>query len=65
MSTHIPCFGARIRKIGIPLHTQFCYIKVGFKGVYITRACFPDEISIPVGQASVKNHPRILLLCGS
>ena len=21
---------------------QFCYIKVGFKGVYITRTCFPD-----------------------
>ena len=20
----------------------FCYIKVGFKGVYITRTCFPD-----------------------
>ena len=25
---------------GIP---QFCYIKVGFKGVYISRRCFPDE----------------------
>ena len=27
-STHNLCFGAKIRKIGIPLH----YIKVGFKG---------------------------------
>ena len=29
-------------KIGIP---QFCYIKVGYKGVYITWTCFPDEFS--------------------
>ena len=39
-STHNLCFGAKIRKIGIP---QFCYIKVGFKGVYITRAYFRDS----------------------
>ena len=32
-------FEAKIRKIGIP---QFCYIKVGFKGVYMSRTCFPD-----------------------
>ena len=44
MSTHNLCFEAKIRKIGIP---QFCYIKVGFKGVYISRTCFPDELSIP------------------
>ena len=35
------------RYIGISLHPycipQFCYVKVGFKGVYITRACFHDE----------------------
>ena len=24
------------------LEPQFCYIKVGFKGVYIARTCFPD-----------------------
>ena len=30
------------RQIGIPLIPRFCYIKVGFKGVYITRTCFPD-----------------------
>ena len=23
-----------------PAHPSFCYIKVGFKGVYITRTCF-------------------------
>ena len=25
-----------------PCKPQFCYIKVGCKGVYITRTCFPD-----------------------
>ena len=42
-STHNLCFRAKIRKIDIPLIPQFCYIKVGFKGVYITRTCYPDE----------------------
>ena len=41
-STHNLCFGAKIRKIGIPLEPQFYYIKVGFKGVNITRTCFRD-----------------------
>ena len=31
-STHKLCFGAKIRKIGIPLHTPVYYIKVGFNG---------------------------------
>ena len=31
------------KKIGIPCIPQFCYIKVGFKGVYISQTCFPDE----------------------
>ena len=31
-----------MRKIGIPLQPQFFYIKVGFKGVFIARTCFPD-----------------------
>ena len=29
-----------------PCIPQFCYIKVGFKGVYIPRICFPDDILI-------------------
>ena len=29
-----------------PAIPQFCYIKKGFKGVYITRACFRDEESL-------------------
>ena len=43
MSTHNVCFGTKIRKIGIPLHTPFHYIKVGFKGVFIAHRCFPDD----------------------
>ena len=44
-STHNLCFGAKIRKIGIHrCIPQFCYIKVGFKGVFIARTCFPDDM---------------------
>ena len=39
-STHNLCFGRKIRKIGIPVQTLFFYIKLGFKGVYITWTCF-------------------------
>ena len=41
-STHNLCFGAKIRKIGIPLQTPVLLYKMGFKGVYITRTCFRD-----------------------
>ena len=43
-STRNLCFGATIRKIGIPLQTPFYYIKMGYDGVYISRICFPDEM---------------------
>ena len=33
----------KIRKIGIPCIPHFYYIKVGLKGVFTTRTCFPDE----------------------
>ena len=42
-STHNLYFGAKIRKKVYPCIPQFYYIKVGFKGVYISRTCFPDE----------------------
>ena len=32
-STHNLCFGAKIRKIGIPLHTPVLLYKMGFKGL--------------------------------
>ena len=37
------CFGPKIRKIGIPLHNQIYYIKVGNEVVHISRTCFPDD----------------------
>ena len=48
MSTHNLCFGAKIRKIGIPLYTPVLLYKSGYKGVYITRTCFRDAyIGVP------------------
>ena len=48
MSTHYLCFGAKIKKnrytpAYIP---QFCYINVGYEGVYISWTCFPDVPSL-------------------
>ena len=40
-STHNLCFRAKIRK---QMYTRFTIIKVGCKGVYITRICYPDDI---------------------
>ena len=42
MSTHNLCFGAKIRKKGIPLHTPVFLHKSGFKGVYVAQTCFLD-----------------------
>ena len=42
MSTHKLCFGAKRRKIGIPLHSPVLLYKSGVHWVYITRTCFPD-----------------------
>ena len=46
---------ANITKIVYPCIPQFCYIKVGFKGVYITRTCFHDD--------TVQLHLDTLVLC--
>ena len=43
MSTHDLCFGSKIRKNVNPSAPQFYYIKEGYKGVYITWSCFPDD----------------------
>ena len=46
MSTHNLCFGSKIRKKNVyPFTPQFYYIKVGYKGVFITWTCFPNVIS--------------------
>ena len=45
MSTHNLCFGAKIRKIGLPLHTLVLLHETGvtwYNGVFITQTCFPD-----------------------
>ena len=42
-STHNLCFRAKIKKTVYPCNPQFHYIKVRYKGVYITWACYPDE----------------------
>ena len=47
MGTHNLCFGSEIRKV-YPCKPQFYYMKVGFKGVYITWICFRDINTIHV-----------------
>ena len=41
--THNLRFGAKIRKIDIPLHTLIFLYKSGFKGVYMSQTCYPDD----------------------
>ena len=38
------CFGAKIREKVYPCKPQFYYIKVGCKGVFVTRTCFRDVL---------------------
>ena len=42
MSTHNPCFRAKIRKNVYPCTPPFYYIKVGCEGLYIPRTCLHD-----------------------
>ena len=46
MSTHNQCFRAKIRENVYPGKPQFYYIKVGCKGVFVTRICFHDEVNL-------------------
>ena len=49
MSTNNLCFGAIIRKIGIPLHTPVLLYKIGVRGwVYFTRTCFRDGDKVTI-----------------
>ena len=41
-STHNLCFVAKIRKCVYPSKPHFFSIKVGCKGVFVTRTCYPD-----------------------
>ena len=59
-STHNLSFGSEIREIDIyPCKPQFYCIKAGFKGVYISRICFPDEIKT----LTVKITTHVLSSC--
>ena len=44
MSTHNLCFRAKIRKNVNHCKPQFYYMKVGCKGVFVTRTCFRDGV---------------------
>ena len=56
-STHNLCFGAKIRKISIPLQTPvFICIKAGFKRVYFSWTCFPDDAFL-CGWVYMENMP--------
>ena len=45
-STHDLCFRVKIRKNVHPCKPQLFFIKVGCKGVYITRTCLHDDIHV-------------------
>ena len=47
MSTHNLCFGAKIRKIDLPLYTPVLLYKSGVQGdVYCTDTFFPDGFTM-------------------
>ena len=45
MSTHSQCFRAKLRNAAYPCKPQVYYIKVGCKGVLMTRTCSRDDKS--------------------
>ena len=46
-STNNLRFGAKIRKSRYtPAYSSFTFLKVGFKGVYISWTCFPDAFCV-------------------
>ena len=47
------CIKNKKNRYTVPCIPQFCYIKVGFKGVYIIRTCFRDEDSPLLGKENV------------
>ena len=48
MRTHNLCFGAKIRKICLPLHTPVLLYKSGVLGGCISWTCFPDDIRFAI-----------------
>ena len=70
MSTHNLCFRAKIRKNVYPCTPQFHYIKMGCKGVEITRTCLHDTkyishlqlFLVESANFGVKETPLIFML---
>ena len=64
-STHNLCFGAKIRKIGIPLHTSVLVSKSGVQGVYFTRTCFRHVGASFIYRinSQFQNHLRMIIQC--
>ena len=52
-----------------PAYPSFFYIKVGFKGVYIARICFPDVYYKPTDDLIINFYnnfvlyPKLILIC--
>ena len=66
MSTHNLCFEAKNKKNQVyPCIPQFCYIKMGYKGEYITQTCYPDVRKIELGCCYGISHPsdKYIPLC--
>ena len=59
MSTNNLCFGEKIRKNEYPCKSQFYYIKVGCKGVFITRSCVRDGLVLPSCTRTFSFHDSI------
>ena len=59
MSTHNLCFGAKIRKIGIPLHTPVLLYESGVQWG-IARTCFRDDLQPKKKQTKKKKKQHII-----
>ena len=59
-STHNLCFRAKVRKNEYPCKPQFYYIKVGCKGVFITRTCFHDGSSFGLIDLQLTIFPLLI-----
>ena len=61
-NTHNLYFAAKIREIVILL-TPVLYIKVGYKGVFISRRCFPDgNVLVYYGYFTVVGSQTIIFM---
>ena len=62
MSTHNLCFGAKIRKIGIPLQILVFLYKSRIQGEYFSWTCFPGPEVIKLFSCSAQPSIQFKLL---